>query len=286
MGRLYKISLIFSVILSISLLICGCAQNSPLNENEESFVRFVDVGQGDCTIIHSKGRTAVIDTGTADSGEEICSTLTRSGINTIDVLLISHLHTDHTGAIPLLTQRFEIKNLILPELVTDSEGMGDALYAINALKLSGGNTFDAEQGMNFNIGDFEITVLASYGEFDEVNNHSLFVMAEIGKFRFFFSGDAETKAEKQLLKENLILDCDVFKAGHHGSSTSNSDGLLDALTPKYAVISCGIDNSYGHPHREVIESFQKREIKALRTDTHGDITFYTDGENLSFETEY
>lgn len=287
MQRILKLNLLLSLVLSIVLLFCSCDVFYTIEDlNTDSYVRFVDVGQGECAVIYSQGKTAVIDTGTAETGEELSLKLKKWNIEVIDVLIISHLHVDHTGAVPVLSQNFDVKNLILPELVTDSEGMGDVLCAINAVENNDGNIYNALQGMNFKLGEFEVTILASYGSFDEVNNHSLFVMAEIEEKRFFFSGDAEKKAEDKLLEENLNLDCQVIKAGHHGSSTSNSDDLLKALSPDYAVVSCGEGNSYGHPHKEVLESFKEKGIKCLRTDTQGDITFYIRDGELSLTTEY
>lgn len=285
-SRCLRLNALIALALSITILLGGCSFPFGNERVKDDFVRVLDVGQGDCILISSNGRTALIDTATREYGEEIYWELINCGVKAIDVLLLTHMHNDHTGALPLLSDRFEIKNLILPELVTYSEGIVDAQYAVNVLKQSGGNIYRATQGMNFNIGEFEITILASYGDFDEINNHSLFVMAEIDDVKFMFSGDAEKEAEKRILEEGLNVDCDVFKAGHHGSSTSNTEEILKAMSPKYAAISCGVDNSYGHPHWEVIASFKEMGIKTLRTDTQGSITFYVDKGKLSATTEY
>lgn len=256
--------------------------DSSVEESEISkdFVRFLDVGQGDCILIYSNGRSMLLDTSTSNYENEICEQLNSFGIKELDVLMISHLHTDHTGSVQRICDDYKIKNLILPEMSVYSEGMSAAQYAVNAVTESGGGIFNATQGMNFKVGEFEITVLASYGDFEDENNQSLFVMAEIGGKKFMFSGDAESVAEKRLLKEELDLDCDVFKAGHHGSDTSNSKAFLEAMTPDYAVISCGEDNMYGHPHGEVLARFEKMNIKPYRTDKQGNITFYIDNGKL------
>ena len=259
---------------------------NPVNkefDTSQDFVRFLDVGQGDSILIYSNGRSMLLDTSTSDYGNEICAQLNSCGIKNIDVLMLSHLHTDHTGSVQRICDDYGIKNLVLPELSVYSEGMSAAQYAINAVTKSGGGVYNAEQGMNFKVGEFEITVLASYGDFEDENNQSLFVMVGIGGKRFMFSGDAEATAEKRILNEGLDLDCDVFKAGHHGSSTSNTQAFLEALSPDYTVISCGKDNMYGHPHNEVMSRFDKMHITPYRTDLQGDITFYIKEGKLRVE---
>lgn len=260
--------------------------SNPLNldfDTSQDFVRFLSVGQGDSILIYSNGRSMLLDTSTAEYQNEICAALNSCGITDIDLLMISHLHTDHTGSVQRICDDYGVKNLVLPELSVYSEGMSAAQYAVNAVTKSGGGVYNAEQGLNFKLGEFEITVLASYGDFEDENNQSLFVMAQIGGKRFMFSGDAEAVAEKRLLKEELNLDCDVFKAGHHGSSTSNTKAFLEAMSPEYAVISCGKDNMYGHPHDEVMSSFDKMKIEIYRTDLQGDITFYVDDGKISIK---
>ena len=117
-------------------------------------------------------------------------------------------------------------------------------------------------------------------------------MARWGKNKMLFTGDAETKAEQALVDKygtqlSQYFDCDVFKAGHHGSSTSSCKDILDAASPTYIIISCGLDNSYGHPHTEAMNRFENEvELDDIyRTDLQGDIVLVTDGENITFTTE-
>ena len=251
----------------------------------QDFVRVIDVGQGDSALIYSNGYSALIDTGTSDSASDVCKVLKECGIEEIDVLLITHLHADHTGGVSKIAEFFEIKNVILPEISIESEGLTSAELIINKVTESGGGVFNAKPGMNFRIGEFEITVLAAYGNMPDENNRSIMTMAKIGDKKFMFTGDAESKAEKALLKEGLNLKCDVFMAGHHGSSTSNTDELLSAMKPKYAVISAGENNMYGHPHREVLAAFEHIGAKIYRTDYNGDITFYINDGKINPKTE-
>ena len=273
------------ISLIVSLVQNKFAETYTSADKDSDFVRFIDVGQGDCALIYSNGYSALIDTGTPDSAPELCTELQMLGIKTIDVLVLSHLHDDHTGGVESIVQNFEIKNVILPELSVESEQLGAAQLAINKVTNSRGGVYNAEQGMNFKIGDFEITVLAAYGEMDDENNRSVILAAKIGEIKFLFSGDAEKKVEKKLLSEGLNLKCDVFKAAHHGSSTSNCDELLKAVKPRYVAISSGKDNMYGHPHNEILSAFEYIGAKIYNTQSCGNITFYVNDGIITVKTE-
>lgn len=251
---------------------------------EADFVEFIDVGQGDCALIYSNGQTALIDTGTGEAANAICERLDEYGIRDIDVLMISHLHDDHAGGIKGVFEFRDAKNVIMPEISTFSDGLYLAEYIINKTTKSGGGVYSAKQGMNFQIGEFELTVLLAPDD-DNENNRSLVVAAKIGDKKFIFTGDAERKVENALLDENLDLRCDIFKAGHHGSNTSNTEKFLEAMNPKYVAVSVGAGNSYGHPHKEVVERFGKMNITVLRTDKNGNITFNIENGEISVKTE-
>ncbi len=281
----------FSVLLACFFCFIAVFYEQDLNgtaydfDTDLDFVRFIDVGQGDSILIYSNGYCALIDTGTDKSSYQLCADLMRMKIKSIDVLMLSHLHDDHTGGVKEIVKNFKVCNVILPELSIESKELGTAEFAINEVTSSGGDVYNAKQGMNFKIGEFEITVLAQYGDMADENNRSPFVIAEIEGMKFFFSGDAEVKAEKQLLSEGLNLKADVFKAAHHGSSTSNCEELLRAVRPRYIAISAGENNMYNHPHNEVLSRFERIGAKIFRTDTKGDITFYVNDGKITPETE-
>ena len=237
------------------------------------FVEVIDVGQGDSILISSQGTTALIDTGLYSEYHSVAETLSKHNISKIDVLLISHLHDDHAGALGVLSEIYTISNLILPEVSIESESLGVAELAIDRVVESGGDVHTAKQGMNFNIGKFELTILAAFDRMRDENNRSLITMAEIDGKKFLFTGDIEKEAEAALLKEDLNIECDVLKVSHHGSSTSSTIDFLKACSPEMAVISVGADNSYGHPHNEILALFEKCGYKIYRTDLMGNIIF-------------
>ena len=254
-------------------------------DKNSDFVRIIDVGQGDSILIYSNGYSALIDTGLSDAASDVCTALESCGIKTLDVLLITHLDSDHIGAAAGVTEIYGVKNLIMPEISSESEGLSTAQLVINRVVEADGNIYTAVQGMNFEIGEFELTVLAAFPEMADENNRSVITVAEIEDLKFLLTGDMEAKAEKALLGENLDLKCDVLKVGHHGSSTSSNMDLLKAVMPRYAAISVGQNNDFGHPHNEVISDLQYIGAEIYRTDTDGDITFYIENKRIVPKTE-
>lgn len=249
------------------------------------FVKITDVGEADSILIYSDGCSAVIDVGTENSVPNILDDLDSARIKDIDALIVTHLHTDHAGGLPELAKRREIDNLIIPELESSAEAAQLVKTAKRTVTAKGGNVYTAVQGMNFEIGEFTVTVLAYYDDMRDENNKSVIVMAEIDGIKFLFTGDAEAKTEKALIDEGLNIDCDVLKVAHHGSSSSSSQSFLKAATPKYAAISVGENNIYSHPTESVISALENCGAQILRTDTDGDITFYVENGEIRTVTE-
>ena len=276
--------IIFTWVLGFNFKEIFLSDAMPENKNAD-FVEVIDVGQGDSILISSNDTVALIDTGLSTAFEAVSSTLDKYKIKKIDVLIITHLDNDHSGAVGKISELYTIDNLILPEISIESEGLGSAELAIARVTDSGGNIYNAKQGMNFKIGNFELTVLASYTDMNEENNRSIVTMAKIGTKKFLFTGDIELKAEKALLEEGLDLKCDVLKVAHHGSSTSSSDDFLYAANPEMAVISVGHDNIYGQPHNEVLAAFERLGCEVFRTDIMGNIIFTVKNEMITVKTE-
>ncbi len=251
-------------------------------DTSDDFIKFIDVGQADCALIYSNGYSALIDVGLPNTVNDVGDALSDCGIKTIDTVIISHLHSDHMGALPKLAEFFKIDNLIMPPIIDKS--ISTAQRAKDITQQKGGSVYEVVQGMNFNIGEFEITILSDFTDNSNENNRSIYVMAKIDDLKFLFTGDSEQKMEKLLLKENLNLNCDVLKVSHHGSNSSSSEEFIDATTPQYAVISVGEGNSYSHPHNETLTALKSENSIIYRTDKNGDITFQID-DGLDIQTE-
>ena len=252
-------------------------------DTSQDFIRFFDVGQGDCALIYSNGYSAIIDVGMPDTANSIAEDLYDCNITELDALVISHLHSDHVGALPEFVKNIKIQNLIRP--VVFDKSIAVAKNGKNSAIKNGTKYYDAKQGMNFNIGEFEITLLSDFEDKSNENNRSLFIIAKIGDVKILFTGDAEAKMESKLLDENLNIDCDILKVSHHGSNTSTTQEFIDATTPEYAVISVGENNIYNHPHSQTLNRLKKADAEILRTDQNGDVTFYIENNHIAVEKE-
>ena len=247
------------------------APAAPDFDKTQDFVKIMDVGQADAALIYSNGCSAVIDAGLTSSADDISADLKGADIKDIDALLITHLHMDHAGALAKIAMSFPIDNLIIP----NRDSSAEAMPTVN----------EAEKRVNFNIGEFEVTLLAYFPDATKENDRSIITMAKIGDKKFLFTGDAEKAAEADVLAEKLNIDCDVLKVGHHGSNSSSTAAFLKAASPKYAAISVGKDNMYSHPSNKTIVALKNCGAEVYRTDKNGDISFYVENGNIRVETE-
>ena len=261
------------------------APAAPDFDKTQDFVKIMDVGQADAALIYSNGCSAVIDAGLTSSADDISADLKCAEIKDIDALLITHLHMDHAGALAKIAMSFPIDNLIIPNRDSSAEAMPTVNEAEKRVVAEKGKVFTATEGMNFNIGEFEVTLLAYFPDATKENDRSIITMAKIGNRKFLFTGDAEKATEADVLAEKLNIDCDVLKVGHHGSNSSSTTAFLKAASPKYAAISVGKDNMYSHPSNKTIVALKNCGAEVYRTDKNGDISFYVENGNIRVETE-
>lgn len=244
-------------------------------------VHFIDVGQADCILLINEDESMLIDAGNNDDGELVTAYLQSQGISTLTYAVGTHPHEDHIGGLDVVIRNFGIQNLLMPRIQANTKTFEDVLDAAIEKEL----TITApKQGDSFTLGTATVTAVHCYNKTDDYNNASLMFRVDFGETSFLFTGDAEREAENAVLLSGVDIDCDVLKAGHHGSSTSSSRAFLDAVSPAYAVITCGVDNSYGHPHRETMQALNARDITIYRTDQQGNIRVFSDGKTLRWET--
>lgn len=284
------ILLIFLAIVFVTLVPATVGlQNASLlessRENDLLTVAFLDVGQGDAIYIETfDGVQLLIDGGPNSSVlrqlSEFMPTLDRS----LDVVLATHSDKDHIGGLVDVLQSYQIDHVILTENTNDTAVAKAFSTAVENEKV---NTIMARTGQEINLG--ASTTLLIYSpetnpEAWESNAASIVAQLRYGSVEFMLTGDAGVDIEEYLAKNyGDLLDSEVLKLGHHGSRTSTSDLFLDIVTPLYAVVSAGKDNSYGHPHNEVVDRLNMRDINIVSTAELGTVVFKSDGEKVWVE---
>lgn len=244
-------------------------------------VHYLDVGQGDATLVTCDGAAMLIDAGNNNKGTEVKEYLESQNIQSLDLVIGTHGDADHIGGLDIVIDSFDCGTIIMPDRKRDTKTYKDVITAVENKNYvitypMVGNVYD--------LGEAEVKVIApvdnKYGSNE--NNYSVGVLVTYGESIFLFTGDAEEEAEEDILSTGIDIDCDVYKAAHHGSSTANTSAFLDAALPEYVVISCGEGNDYGHPHSEVLNELRTRGIKVFRTDEQGAIVASTDGKSITF----
>ncbi len=278
------VSLVCILILFAAVLWVYDDAVQPSNNND--FIKFLDVGQGDSALIKSGEYAALIDTGTASNGLSIAKKLRREGVNKLDVLILTHPHDDHIGSAEFLLSEIPTDYIILSDVLPREDENARYYKDIKNYALHNSiECYNATEGMVVNIGNFELTVLMSDETAEDENDTSIIIMAENAGIKFLFMGDAEIPAESKLISDNINFDCDVLKVGHHGSNTASSANFLNVASPAFSVISCGRNNSYSHPNDAVLERLINVNSTVLRTDLLGDIKFIVNSGKLVYTVE-
>lgn len=234
-----KITGVFCLTVVIGLL--------PYKNIYEKSVNFINVGQGDSILIRDRNTNVLIDTGGLKYKDLATSSLInyfkKKEVYKLDVVIITHDDFDHNGALNSLITYFPVKHVLT--------SYDEFPYKIGNLLFE-----------NFNIYNFS-----------DSNDRSLVLMLNFYGNKFLFMGDASKDVEEVIMKD-FNVDADYIKLGHHGSKTSTGEEFIRAVSPKEAIISCGLNNYYGHPNKEVLDILEKENIKIRRTDLEGTISYY------------
>lgn len=243
-------------------------------------IHYLDVGQGDSTLILCDGHAMLIDAGDNDKGTAVQSYLEGQGVTALDYVIGTHPDADHIGGLDVVLYKFDCQMVMMPDFEKDTRTYDDVVQTMKRKRYK--NTLP-EVGTVYELGSAVFTIVAPNGEYgDDANDYSVGILLQHGKNRFLFTGDAEEASEADMLENGIDLEADVFKASHHGSRTANTEEFLQTVDPDYVVISCGQDNSYGHPHAEVMNRLRAMGISVFRTDEQGTIVAYSDGTEITF----
>lgn len=283
------------IIFLILFLTSGCINNKNILANTNIIdnntnitnnllkIHYIDVGQGDSTFIElPNNETMLIDTGEREYYDTINSYINKLGYKKINYVIGTHPHTDHIGSLEYIVKNYDIENIYLPKASNNTQTFLRLLQSIKDKELSV-NT--AKSGLYIlNNDDLKIKIIAPNSDsYENLNNYSIVIKIEYRNKSFLFMGDAEVLSEKEITDN---VKSDVIKVGHHGSTTSSSSTFINKVKPKFAIISVGKNNSYNHPHKEIINRYKELGAKVYRTDELGTIVLESDGTNIKINDNF
>lgn len=277
--KIIGILLVFMLVLSL----CGCSE---IPSGDSTFsILFIDVGQGDSALVECDGRYMLIDGGERSAGDKVYEVLEQKGIQHLDILAISHLHSDHIGGLAkALTYATKIDKTISNAEVDKHDR--EAFRILEHELVTNGATITVPHiGDKFKLGSAEVEVVDVSAENE---NDSLVLLITYGKTKFLFTGDIEEDAQTRISDKyqndkDEPYEVDLIKMPHHGSYTGTLYRFIRTFMPKYAILSVGKNNKYGHPCRETMDLLNNKElgVEIYRTDEDGDILVESNGKEIS-----
>lgn len=283
-------NLVFPILLILALVLSAC-EVEPITAAPPTggraaaqgiaTVTFIDVGQGDSTLIQTENGAMLIDGGVRSAYEHIANILRQSGITHLDYVVATHPHADHIGGlVPLIGNNngISIGTVLMPNVAHTTRTYENFLTALISNDI---NVVEPYAGKLIELDDVMFTVIGPNSSgYRNLNNYSIVLIMDHGYNSFMFTGDAEQHSEYEILEAFDDISVDVLRVAHHGSRTSSAAAFLDAASPRYAIISAGLDNQYGHPHGIVMDRLNERGIETLITFELGDIVMVSDGNTI------
>lgn len=277
-----KISIIAAVGIAVCVYLMCCRYieyKRPINSDYDGklLAHYIDVGEGDSEFVElPDGRCMLIDSGEAKYAKTVEKYITSLGYDKIDILIATHFHTDHMGAMAHIVERFDIGCFYTTPITGDGEAYRELMSALGKKDIVPNYV---KRGVTVDKGeDYIIRAIAPCStNYEDENDNSVVIMLEYKDTRFLYMADATENSEGEI-GENVKAD--VMKIGHHGSSTSSAEFFLKRAAPTYAVISCGEGNGNGHPSMQVTERLRALGAKIYRTDRCGSITVVSDGYKI------
>lgn len=250
-------------------------------------IKALDIGQGDAVLIRTPKETVLIDTGDISAKDKLVAHLVKENITSLDKVIITHPHADHLGGMPKVLEKFKVKQIYDSGQSTTSNLYSQYLNTVSKKKIpfkvvTDGEIIDLGDDIYLKILSPQKTMIT--GTESDLNNNSIIARLVFKDFSMMLAGDAEKESEDYLVKKyGKALKSTVLKSPHHGSRTSSTLPFLQATNPEAVIISLAADNSYGHPHSNILKRYQDRKIKIYRTDTDGTITVTSDGKSYTIQ---
>ncbi len=287
----------------VLLLMSGCVGEVPAPESDDKpptepatgtlEIHTINVGQADATlIIAPSGETMLIDSGDwPQDGEHVLAYLNRHEIDRIDHLVTTHVHADHIGGHATIIEHYETKAdgigaIWDPGVVHTSNTYERYLDAVEQYNVT---LYETQAGDEIDIEGLNVRVLnppAEREDPDAIIGSDLTLRIQHGNITYLTAGDAERETEAEMLDRNkALVAADIYQVNHHGSNTSSSSAFLAAVDPEVAVISSAYESQYGHPHEEVLQRLEDRNIQTYWTAVHGTTVFESDGETIDVLTQ-
>ncbi|MCQ2417012.1 MAG: MBL fold metallo-hydrolase [Oscillospiraceae bacterium] len=274
------------LFLAVCLAVWFATQpRQAIQENELLHVYVLAVGQGDSILIQSQNHAMLIDGAEASEGYHILQAIKALHISELDGIILTHPHADHAGGLQTILEHLPVKTLYLPDmpehLLPTTDLFSNLLDKAEQKKVT---VSIPECHQQIQLDDIHLEFLSvNASSFDNLNDASLGCRITAGDFSMFLAGDLSEAGEKAFLEENLVTPVTLYKVSHHGSGSSSGAEFLSALSPKYAAVSCGALNDYGHPSEKCLSRLHEIGCEIYRTDLDGTILFSVSEQKVTIE---
>jgi competence protein ComEC len=246
-------------------------------------ISFIDVGQADSILVQQGSNFMLIDAGNNGDAETVGNYLSNQGVKELKYFVGTHKDEDHIGSADYIINLFKVDKVYFPKQTATTKTFEDFASAV---KNKGLSLTVPKAGEQFKLGEALVTVLAPNSSgYEDSNDYSIVLKVVFGSTSFLLTGDAEAQSEREMVSAGRDLSASVLKIGHHGSGTSTSQAFLDKVNPRFAVISAGKDNKYGHPAQETMDRLKAMEIPVFRTDEQGTIVVTSNGRDITFNVK-
>ena len=269
------------MLMLFMTLICQWGNGTDASAASKLQVSYIDIGQGNATLIQYKGKNLLIDTGEESRYAKLKTYLNKKKIKTIHNMILTHYDSDHMGSSDLVIEDYAVKKVSVSAYADDNKGtfqvkeLNQAIqkYKVKKARLKAGNKIKIASGVNAKV----LSPSVNYGE---SNENSVVIRLDHKKRSFLFTGDIDSKVENAIYAKYNV-NVDVLQVAHHGSDYASGIQFLKKVSPTYAIVSVGAGNSYGHPKSSVLNRIKNFTKKTLRTDKNGTIVVTSDGKKLS-----